>query len=695
MAFFKKKSKEEEAKERAEKQKKAEIEEIIKSTNIEFPEVKLPVSERKIIRTAEYEAFLKELQQEPKTFYEKACVFSEKILKIKINPKSKEKIQEKINAAYLNVTPEGVYSFSFLTIIFGSLFVLFLSILGVFDLIFILFLFCCVFGLGFYIYNYPEYQTKVVLMNMSSETVLAILYMIIYMRTNPNLEGALKFAAQNLPGALGLDLKKVVWDIEVGIYSSADIAIASYINKWKEKNAEFAESLHILRGVAVEPGRREMIFKEAINTILNGTRERARHYAAGLRMPMMIINAMGVLLPVMGLVLFPIVMLFMSDVIKPSFLAFGYDVLLPLGLFLITSHVLSTKPPTFSQPEISKLKGIPPLGKMKFGNSIISIWPISLVIFLPFLIIGLLGITSPDAFSSVNFSILITFGIGLAIAIFCLLDSMQKMAARKAIEKIEEEFSVALFQLGNSLSSGIPLESALQKTISNVKNLKIAEFFNIILMNMQKFGYTFEQAIFDKEVGAIWYYPSKLIESVMHTVIESSQKSISAAAESMMTISSYLKNVHEVKEEIFELLGETTSSMRFLSMFLAPMIAGVTVTMAVIIMQILSKISYLMPTITGGEVSAASAAFVMPWSLHGGKLPVSPAEFQLIIGIYVIILSILLSKFLNRIQYGEDIIGERSLTGWTLIFGMTVYAFSWLVTYSLFGNSIAALLTPI
>ena len=692
--FGKKKSAKELAEERAAAKKREEIERVVERVKIETPtssgirRVEGPVS-------SEYEAFLRELNQPPTTYYEKGCAFSEKILKIKIKEEDRAKMLENIKSSYIIATPEGVYAFTFLSAIAGLLLLFLLFIFNLTDLTFGLFIMTAVFGFSYYIYNYPKFMAETLILKMSSETVLAILYMVIYMRTSPNIEGALKFAAQNLPGPLGMDLKKLVWDIEVGTYSSANEALTYYIDKWKEKNSEFAEALHTLKGSAVEEHRREMIYQEAVNIILNGTRERARHYAAGLRMPMMLIHAMGVLLPVMGLVLFPIVMIFMSDIAKPGFIAFGYDILLPTGLFLLTSHILSKKPPTFSQPDISKLKGVPPLGKMSFGNKLIPLWPIALAIIILFLMLSSLGINSQVIFTAVNFSVLGIFGIALGIAVYCFLDSTQKMKARKAIERIEEEFSVALFQLGNALSTGIPIEAALQKARDNLKGMKIAEFFDIILMNIQKLGYTFEQAIFDKEVGAIWYYPSKLIESTMSTIIESSRKSISAAADSMITISNYLKNVHEVKEEINTLLGETVSSMKFLSTFLAPMIAGVTVTMAVVIMRILTKIGDIMPSLTSGEVSAQSAAFIMPWGLQGGQLPISAPQFQFIIGIYMIELGILLSMFINRIQYGDDAIGERSLIAVSLIFASIVYAFAWLVTYSMFGSTIEALLMPV
>ncbi len=688
--IFKKKKKIKEIEEKARKIRKEEIKKALKAS-----EIKLPEKKKFIPYPSEYLAFLEEIRGKPATWYEKACSFCEKIIPIEPDEKTKIKLEESIKAAYLNVTPKGVFSLTILstiTILFIVLFaVLFLNIGFVFGL----FGFALV-GITFwYFYNYPSSRAKSMSVKMSADAVLAILYMIIYMRQSPNLEGAIKFASENLEGPLAWDLRKLLWDIEVGKYASANLALIDYINKWKTKNKEFAEALNLLRNSVVEQSRREMVYEETINVILNGTRERARHYAASLRMPMTLIYALGVLLPVMGLVLFPIVLIFIADIVKPAFVFFGYDILLPAFLYFIVSHILSSKPPTFSPPDISKAKGVPPMGKFSLGGKFIPIWPISLISSLPLIFLGFFGLSNPDVYLSVNFSVLIVLGLALVVIIYAFLDSFQKIKIRKDIEKIEDEFAIALFQLGNNISGGDPLEIAIDKAKVNLKNLKIADFFEIISLNMKKFGYTFEQALFDKRVGALWYYPSKLIHSVMQAVIQSAKKSVRTAADSMIVISRYLKDVHDVREEINDILGEVASSMKFLAMFLAPMVAGVTVTLAVIILQILEKLGAAMEKITAmaGGMNAYQTFFLVPWAM-GGTLPITPAAFQIIVGLYMIETGFLLAIFLNGIHYGEDPIGMRNYIWNILLFGTIMYIISWVITYSMFGPSIEQLLKP-
>ncbi len=690
MVFGKKKKKTAKALMKAEEAKRMELQRVLRITEIQIPEKRefYPYPR-------EYIKFLEEVNIKPKTLYEKACHYAEGLFPIEAGGTTREKILTNLRAAYINATPRGALSLAILATLFLIIVAMFYVVFFGFD-VFGLFGFMVAFIGFWYFYNYPAARAKAMSVQMSADAVLAILYMVIYMRASPNLEGAIKFASRNLDSTLGWDLRKLLWDMETGKYSSANEALVDYIIKWKDKNKEFSEALNLLRSSAVEIKRREMIYDETIDVILNGTRERARHYAGELRMPMTLIYAMGVLLPVMGLVLFPIVLIFIADVVKPSFVLFGYDILLPLTLYFIVNHLLASKPPTFSPPDISKAKGIPPMGKFALGNASIPIWPIALLLSLPFIFMGIIGISNTDIYFSVTSSIIIVFGVAVIISAYSFLDSYQKIKVRKDIEKIENEFTVALFQLGNIIAGGTPLEKAVDKVRENLKELKIADMFEIIGLNIKKFGYTFEQALFDKEVGAIWYYPSSLIQSIMKTIIQSAKKNVKTAASSMVVISRYLKDMHDVKEEIDEILGETISSMKFLAMFLSPLVAGVTVTLAVIILRILENLGEAMSAIMGtagaGGLNAAQSMFLIPWAM-GGELPITPPEFQLIVGVYMVETAVLLSVFLNGVKYGEDPVGMRNLIWTILITAILIYIISWVVTYSMFGSAIEGLLS--
>ncbi len=676
----------------AEEARKKLMDRVIKESS---PHAQLGAGQSQFYGT-DYRQFLKEIKHEPQTLYEKACSAAENIMRIKPGKQTNERIEERLKTAYINASPSGVLSLAMLLLLLLPVAALALMLSGILDFAFsaLILLFSLFFV--YLIYNYPESHARAVQVKMSSDIVLAILYMVIYMRNNPSMEGAVKFAADNLSGPLSWDLKKLMWDVEVGVYENVDSALLAYLSKWKDKNHEFAESLHMLRNSTSEVDiRRDAMFDEAISIILNGTRERMKHYAQGLRMPVMLIHAMGVLLPIIGLVMFPIVALFMQDAVKPIFIFIGYDILLPAFLFWYMNYILQTKPPTFSQPDTSQAKGLPPLGKFRFGKILVPILPIAALAALPFLIIGISGFATPASELSVEYSMLIIIGIAAALFVYCFLDSRQKMKIRKDIERIEDEFSEALFQLGNKIAGGTPIEVATDRATENLKGMKIAEFLWSISANMKKLGFSFEQALFDREYGAVWSYPSRLIRSVMQAVVQSSEKGVRVASMSMLTVSRYLKGMHEVKEEINEILGETVSSMKFLALFLAPIVSGVVVTMAVVIMRILSSLcgqigSLASDTDIGGEFS--NFIFCAGWGQGTATPPISAGAFQLVVGLYMLETIILLSFFINRIEYGDDAIGLRDTIAITVLFATIVYVASWFVTQAMFGAPIEQLL---
>ena len=87
-----------------------------------------------------------------------------------------------------------------------------------------------------------------------------------------------------------------------------------------------------------------------------------------------------------------------------------------------------------------------------------------------------------------------------------------------------ETLEAVLFQLGNQLTRGIPFETTLRNVTPQIRNLRISKFFDRVLYNIETFGMTLEQAVFDETQGAIHDYPSKLIKAIMHAVVEISKR---------------------------------------------------------------------------------------------------------------------------------------------------------------------------
>jgi hypothetical protein len=633
----------------------------------------------------EYKIFLEEerLTSLPITIYEKACNFSEKIIRVKPDKKSAKKLQDAIDFTHLKATPNGVVSFTFLFLIMVLIPTFLLVFLGFFGYGMLLMLLGMI--LTYYIYYYPIKLKTTYTMLVGSDIVTFVLYSVIYMRNNPSLEGAVKFAAENITGNIGYELKKMLWDVEVGNYLSMEDALTDYTKKWSS-NRHFVEAVQLMTSSMKQVGEKRLnMLEEAVNIILEGNREEAKHFNQSLRMPVTVVHALGIILPVMGLVLFPIVAVFLH--VNAIVLFIGYDIILPFMLYFIIINILSVRPATFSSVDISENPNVPPKGRFRFGKKFVRAWPVAVIISIAIVALGifLYFSESTDAknFEGITSALVITFGIAIGMALYFILTSSQKMKLRTDTMQIEGEFAEALFQLGNQVSSGRPIEMSMENTMARIKTLKIKDLFSRAASNMKMLGFTFQQAFFDEKYGATRFYPSKLIKSVMRTVVESSKKGIVVASNSMLSISKYLKNLHATQEEVRDSLNEVVGSLKFQGFFLTPMISGTVATLAIIIIRILKQLGDQAPVI------GTSIPMISEFS----KIPITPFQFIFVVAIYMIESSFIISMFINTIENGEDPIGRANVTGYTLIVGFVVFSISLLLTLTMFGPLISSVIT--
>ncbi|MBI4176853.1 MAG: hypothetical protein HY516_00640 [Candidatus Aenigmarchaeota archaeon] len=624
--------------------------------------------------------------------YENLCAFSEKLLKVEPSKSSAEQLRREIDFTNLQCTPAGVTSASFLTsisLIIASLAVFAFGIVPIFIGL-TMFLFSIIAGM--YVHRYPSKRARNFRVKASEEIVLSIVYMVISMRISPNLENAVKFVATNLNGPLALDFRKLLWDIYMRKAENIDKALGSYIDaRWKNENEEFSSALTLIRNSIDQPEKKRLaMLDEAVDVILKGTKERMSHYAQNLRMPLLIIHAMGILLPIMGLVMFPVLVLFLSNLVQPYMLFLVYDVFLFLGLYWYTSSVLATKPPTLSKPDVSKHPDTPKEGYFRMGllgkKFEVRTFIPAAILFAVLFFIGYNGMTkSTTSFERVMYSTVVIGSISIPISVYSFLQSFQRTSVRKKVISVEGEFAEAIFHLGNQLSSGTPIENAIDKNQEKIKDLGISEFFGRIVQNIKRMGMTFEQSIFDKNYGAVWYYPSSLIISVMRVVVEAVRKGVYNASQSMMSIARYLKDVHSIEEELRDILGESTTSMKFLSTVLAPLVAGVTVTMALIMLDIIKILGEKLAGLTQQGISSSLPLFLTVGLDKGG---VTAEVFQLVVGIYMIEVAGLLSYFVSKIETGEDKINLYSTLAVNMLVSFLVYTFSIIGVYSTLGSQI-------
>ncbi|MBD3310815.1 hypothetical protein GF351_06375 [Candidatus Woesearchaeota archaeon] len=693
----------------------------------------------KPVASKEFTEFKKDLMPARFTFYEKACNFCERILKINPAKKDVEELTVSIRIAHLNITPAGATSFA---ILFPIAFIIAGSILG------FLFLRGGLFFVGIAILvglvlmiplrSLPKFMANSWRMRASNQMVLCIFYVVTYMRHTSNLELAIDFAAEHIAPPLSLDLRKVLWDVETEKYGSMKESLDSYLETWRKWNLEFIEAFHLIEGSLLEGDekRRVALLEKSLTVILEETYEKMLHYAQNLKGPITMLHMLGIILPILGLVILPLIVSFMPE-IRWFHIATVYNVLLPIGVFYLGKNILSERPTGYgdsdiseANPELNKLKGkiINVAGvKVRMGPLFMSVVlgallcilgfsPIIVHAINPSLDYGIGGDDAGISYSHCNadyclqnyacpkemgeqcdenqrlgpfglgasiLSIFVTLGLGLSIGIYYRSRTKNLMKVREKTKELEQEFASGLFQLSNRLGDGLPAEIAFGKVADVMQDTVSGHFFQLVSMNIRKIGMGVKEAIFNPQTGALNYYPSSLIESSMKVLIESIRKGPVIASKALASISTYVKEIHRVNERLKDLMADVISSMKSQINFLTPAISGIVVGITAMITAILGKLGPLLASAQETGAGAAGAAGGGLMDLFSDAIPTY--YFQIIVGIYVVEIIYILSVLTNGIENGVDKLAEEDAIGSNLFRSTLIYSLVALTVTVLFN----------
>ena len=546
------------------------------------------------------------------------------------------------------------------------------------------------------------------------------------MRHTSNLEHAVDFAAEHLPPPLSLDLKKIIWNVETGKYDTVKESLDAYLETWKKWNMEYVESMHLVEASLYEnaESRRLDSLEKALRLMLDETYEKMLHYAHNLQGPLTMLNMLGIVLPILGLVILPLVVSFMEGV-KWYHLMTLYDLALPVGIYYLGRVVLSTRPSGYGETDISKNN--PAMKKLsnivvRIGDSDVQMSPMygATVLFMILFLIGMSPILihflapgwdavvtadnefyiidnykipegkfyflgyredngkyiGPFGLGAAIISLFIPLAFGLSMGLFYRIKSKNLIKVREESKKLENEFAGALFQLGNRIGDGLPVEIAFSKVADVTAGTTSGRFFELVSLNITKLGMNVEGAIFDPKRGALVYYPSNLIESSMKVLVESSKKGPIVASQAIINVSEYIKQIHRVDERLKDLMADTISSLESQISFLTPAIAGIVIGITSMITTILGSLKdqmgVLSATTDSGSLAGAGLSQGIGADFFGLGIPTF--FFQMIVGIYVVQIIFIMTMIVNGIKNGADPLNEKYMLGNNLVTSTVLYA---------------------
>jgi len=628
--------------------------------------------------------------------------------------------------------------FGFQGVLFIAIYVLFAGLILIFPLL-----------------RIPYFIANSWRMRASNQMVLCVFYVVTYMRHTSNLELAIDFAAEHLDAPLSLDMKKIIWNIETQKYDSMRESLEAYLETWHKTNDEFIESMHLVESSLVETSetRRLDALEKSLTVMLEETYEKMLHYAHNLKSPLTTLHMLGIILPILGLVILPLLVSFMPAV-RWYHLFLLYNVTLPLIVYFIGKDILSKRPTGYggsdADARIENQDG-------SFLGFRFTPFLAAIFVLVVFLLIGFLPLimhtANPDfdfvhykdsdrnrepqcmlTFCSIDvtipeqtegvlyhtieyreiivdeetketgsfgpfglvatlLSLCIPLALGVSLGIYYRMRSRGILKRREEAKKLELEFASALFQLGNRLADGLPLEIAFSKVAVTMPDTVSGRFFQQVSINITKLGLSVEDALFHEKYGAVHQYPSNIIESSMKVLVESSKKGPIIASQAIINVANYIKEMHRVDERLKDLMSDVISSMRSQITFLTPTIAGVVMGITSMITAILGKLGARVAAL-GAETSVPGGAGMgtsLLSTFSGGA--VGTYFFQIIVGLYVVQIVFILTILVNGIENGSDKIAERAMLGENMVKSTMTYVLLSFVVILLF-NMVAANIVP-
>ncbi len=541
-----------------------------------------------------------------------------------------------------------------------------------------------------YLSEYPKIHAKFLKIHTLGDIPEIQSYIVMSMKLVPNMERAIIFAADNSFRPLARDLKKLIWDIHIRVYSNIDEALIEFANQWGKNSEYFKRSLHLVKSSTSEPdeAQRIMTLNKSLDIVLEGTKTMMDAFAAKLKTPTYVLYSIFILIPLALVALIPAVSI-VGVRMDTVTLVLIYNIGLPLLTFIYSEFILLQRPATFSPPNISDKH--PDLSNIRSTRKIIITITLLIGITVGFSGYILLYFGNPLNIISkeaMNGLVLPTFPIIWAITamitIYCLGLYTPYKKIRDGIKQIENEFADAMFILGRRISEGRSAEEAFAHTSETMKGAKIGEAFADIAKNLTCMRTTLHGAIFNEEYGAFKDIYSDRVHTMMKLLTESVHRSHEAAGMAIIKLADHLKELQEVEANIRRGLYDVTSTMRSTAIIFAPLIAGVTLALSEVIQKILQNISKE----TSNLPDEYNIGDFMKEAGTGMIQTVPPDIFVLVVGVYMVLLVMILTRFAGGIEYGDDRPQFMYDLGQTLPISIMVFTVTTVISRVIFSSMV-------
>lgn len=469
-------------------------------------------------------------------------------------------------------------------------------------------------------------------------------YMIMSMKLVPNLEKAIEFASEHGHGKIADDLKKLLWEVKVGIKNSVAEGLDDLAYRWGDISIELKKGLMKIRASVIESSesKRYQLLDQTMSETLVSVKDKLEDYARTLNQPATIMFYIGILLPLLLIIVLPVGSAFSGSALaQPIYLIIIYNIIIPLACFLYARHVIKRRPPTYQPPNISSdFPGLPKKNHLRVKNAQINVFIIIIILLVSSVVVGLTlqksygitkekilererGTTTPnwdctkeerrqqladptfmcadeknfwnDPKNSITpyyliFSVLIA--VAASISLWAYTASVYKRKVQVATETQEKEFKDSLYIIASRLGENKPIEDAFEHTRRFLPKSTVAkDIFGKTVDNIKVLGLTLRSAVFDRNYGALKNNPSTIINSAMELVVDSVQMGVNVASKTLISYSMQLRNTDEINRLLSVLIADITTTLNSMAKFIGPIILGITTTLHKVVISTLASVA--------------------------------------------------------------------------------------------------------
>jgi len=454
---------------------------------------------------------------------------------------------------------------------------------------------------------------------------------VLRMRITPAAEEAAAFAAET-EGRLGDRLADHVSRARGTPLSG----LGAFAESWRGRSPALYRSVTLVEAAADAPeGERDRTLDRAMETVLDGTRDRATEAANSLRGPATAMYAFGVLLPLALVSVLPAAGAAGVEATLPAIVAI-YDLVLPIGLLCASGWLLSNRPVAFPPAPIDGEIAARPAMYVGAGIAAAVCAALAARTFfarwtVPFVVLG--------------------GGVGVALVV----RYRPVVAVRERGDDLESALSDALYLVGRRVSDGIAVEQAIADAAGELEGIA-GETFRAAARRQRQLRVDVETAFLGTH-GALDGVPSQRAESVAR-LLGMAAGAGAPAGRALVETADHLDELGRVERDAKQDLSRVTSTLSNTAAFFGPLVGGATVALA-------------------DSVGATEAL--------DGSAP-ETAGLGLAVGVYVLLMAAVLTGLSTGLRRGLDTATVGYRVGIALCTATLTYLMAVFVTSAVSGG---------